>query len=172
MSATTYERYPTHIVVLSVGLALVLYALGAYLLSRLGLGYAIAYLLLSLAVEANVLRKSCVDCHYYGVLCGTGKGALCARVLRRGDPQRFATRQATWRDVAPDFAVALLPLLGGVVLLVRSFAWGYLAVMVLIVALQFGGNAVVRGNFLCRHCKQRELGCPAARLLGGSAGGA
>jgi len=27
------------------------------------------------------------------------------------------------------------------------------------------GNAVVRGSFACARCKQRRIGCPAARLL-------
>jgi hypothetical protein len=35
-----------------------------------------------------------------------------------------------------------------------------------IVGLSTSGNAIIRGSFVCKTCKQKELGCPAARLFG------
>ena len=50
-----------------------------------------------------------------------------------------------------------------VVLLSTGLALGIDA----LVALSFGGNAVVRGSFTCKYCKQQELGCPAQALFAG-----
>ena len=60
--------------------------------------------------------------------------------------------------------VAILPAIV-VILLVRDFNWLVLVLLVLLFVLSFGGNAVIRGSFTCKHCKQREIGCPAERLF-------
>jgi len=31
--------------------------------------------------------------------------------------------------------------------------------------LFFGGTAMIRGNLVCKYCKQREIGCPAEKLF-------
>jgi hypothetical protein len=31
--------------------------------------------------------------------------------------------------------------------------------------LYFGGNAVRRGSFACKYCKQREIGCPTEKVF-------
>jgi len=38
---------------------------------------------------------------------------------------------------------------------------------VALVMLSFVGNAVIRGSFACKYCRQREIGCPASRLFAG-----
>ena len=162
---STYEDYPIWIVVVSNLLALTIYVLGAYILAGLSLWAVGGYLLLCLGLESRVLRKSCANCAYYGRTCGTGKGRLCALLLKRGDPEVLAQRTVTWVDVAPDMLVSLLPIVGGVIASVRSFNWPRVAAIVVLLVLNFGGNAVVRGRLLCKHCRQREIGCPAARLF-------
>jgi hypothetical protein len=117
-----------------------------------------------------VLRGSSVNCYYYGKTCAFGKGRICARVLRRGDPQRFAAQEASWSDVLPDLLVSVFPLVGGAVLLVlKGWNWLIVALLVGLVFLALGGTAIVRGSLACKHCKQRELGCPAQKLFGGEA---
>ena len=37
--------------------------------------------------------------------------------------------------------------------------------VVLIILLTTLGNAIVRGSLACKHCMQRELGCPAEKLF-------
>jgi hypothetical protein len=96
-----------------------------------------------------------------------GKGKLCAWLFRPGDPEKFSARTVTWRDVAPDMLVLLFPLAGGIALLIKSFSWPLAAMLAILVSLSLGGNAFVRGAFTCKHCKQRELGCPAQRFFGG-----
>ena len=167
METETFERFPLRIVLLSVGVALAIYALGASLLGQLHGLLAAAYLLYACGVEVSVMRGSCIHCYYYGKRCGLGKGWLCARLFRQGDPARFAQRTASWRDLLPDMLILLFPLAGGVVLLLQAFSWLWVVLLLALVALSLGGNAVVRGSFACKYCKQRELGCPAQALFAG-----
>ena len=61
----------------------------------------------------------------------------------------------------------LIPLLAGLYLSFIDFSWLRLFLMILLVILAFPVVGFVRGNLACRYCKQRELGCPAAKLFGG-----
>lgn len=165
MDTEAYESFPLSVVALSTGVALAIYALGAYLLVKLWPPLVAVYLVYCLWLEESILRSSCVHCYYYGKVCGLGKGKLCSLIFPRGDPARFATREVSWRQVLPDMMVLISPMTAGIVLLVRRFDWLALSAMVILTALSLVGNAVVRGSFACKHCKQRELGCPAQRLF-------
>ena len=164
------EAYPARIVVLSASVAILLYAVGATIVGYLWVWLAAAYLLFCAWVELNVLRKSCVHCYYYGKICGLGKGKLCSWLFRRGDPRRFVEREASWRELIPDMLVLVIPLVAGIVALILDFSWLLLGLLVLLLLLALGGNALVRGSFACKYCRQRELGCPAEKLFGGRDG--
>ena len=69
------------------------------------------------------------------------------------------------KDIIPDFLTFIFPLIGGIALLISNFSWLIIVLLVILVILGFGGNAVVRGSFACKYCKQREIGCPAERLF-------
>ncbi len=166
MSTPSYESFPLRIVILSNLLAVAIYALGAYLLAGLHIALAVVYVLYCLWIEFRVLTGSCVHCCYYGKVCGFGKGKLCYWLFRKGDPRKFVEREISWRHVVPDFLVFILPLAGGVVLLVTGFSWLTLALILALVVLSFGGTAFVRGSFACKYCRQREIGCPAEKLFG------
>jgi hypothetical protein len=165
----SYDSFPIWIVILC-GLATIsVYAVGAYVLAGFGILVPALYLLYCLWIEVRILRGSCVNCYYYGKLCGLGRGKLCSSLFKRGNPQRFAEKQASWSDVLPDFLVFVFPIAGGIVLLVRDFTWLLVAALAILVVLYLGGNAVTRGSLACKYCKQREIGCPAEKLFGGEA---
>jgi len=164
----TYENFPAKIVVLSTAVAVLLYGLGAYILGRLWVPLSILYLLYCLWLEVHVLKRSCVHCYYYGKVCGLGKGKLCSWLFQKGDSQHFAEREVSWREMVPDMMVLVLPLAGGIVLLIKEFTWLPVVLLVILVFLSLGGNAIVRGSFACRYCRQREIGCPAEKLFGGT----
>lgn len=168
METTAFEHYPTRIVLLSNGVAVSIYALGAYILGRIAFQFAILYLLYCLWVEFNVLRSSCVHCYYYGKVCGFGKGRLCSWLFRRGEPQRFIEREVSWRKLVPDMMVLVFPLVGGIASLIKDLSWWLVLMLTILALLSLGGNAIVRGSFACKYCKQREIGCPAQQLFGGS----
>lgn len=159
------ERYPFGTVLAANAVAWSIYGIGTFLMALHGTGPALIYAACCLWVEFRVLTMSCRNCWYYGRRCGFGKGKLCALLFPKGDPADFLRKEITWWDVVPDFAVGLLPVVAGAVRLVRSFSWPLLLLVLLLLFLTTAGNAFVRGVLVCRHCRQRELGCPAQKLF-------
>ncbi|EKF86759.1 hypothetical protein [Methanobacterium formicicum] len=76
----------------------------------------------------------------------------------------FTNKKVSWYAILPDFLVFLFPLAGGIMLF-NGFNWSIFLLIIPIVILSLGGNAFIR-SLTCKHCKQRELGCPAAELFG------
>ena len=169
METLCYENFPARIVLLSNGVALVIYALGVYILGHFGIVPAFLYGVYCLWIETNVLRKSCVHCYYYGKVCAFGKGRLCSWLFPKGDPQKFIDRPISWKNITPEMMVLLFPLIGGTIFLFTEFHWLLIGLLALMVVLSFGGNAFIRGTFACKYCQQRELGCPAQQLFQGKA---
>ena len=164
----TYENFPAPMVAVSVLVTISIYALGALILAGLGTSVAAAYLVYCALFELRVMRHSCVNCFYYGKVCALGRGKVSAYLFPLGDPGRFSRMNITWATLIPDLLVMFLPLLGGVILLVRSFSWKVVIGMVLLAALSLSGNAYIRTRFACKYCKQREIGCPAEKFFGGA----
>ena len=167
-----YETFPIRIVVLYNLVSLLIAGIGAYIFLSLSVWLTIPYLVYWLSMEIRVLRRSCVNCVYYGKVCGFGKGKFCSLLFKKGDAKRFAEDSISWSDVLPDFLIFVFPLIGGIVSLVRDFSWPVLILLVVLVMLSSVGNAVIRGLFACRYCRQREIGCPASRLFAGKTEGA
>jgi hypothetical protein len=167
-----YERFPLSVVAVCELASWSIYAIGTYLLARLWIWLAIPYVLYVLWLELRLLRVACVDCVYYGTACAFGKGRLCALAFERGDPQRFAARETSWSEMLPDLLVSILPLISGVVLLVlQGWDWLIGVLLVLLLVMASVGTAFVRGSLACKHCRQREIGCPAYDLFGGRSDG-
>lgn len=159
------EKYPAAIVVVSNLVSLLIYAIGAFILLQFGIILVFAYVLFILILEFRLIRGHCVDCYYFGKTCAFGKGRISSLFFKKGNPERFVRMQITWKDIVPDFLVFIVPVLAGVLLLVRGFSWTILILITVLIILGFAGNALVRGQLACRYCKQREIGCPAALLF-------
>jgi hypothetical protein len=86
-------------------------------------------------------------------------------LFKQGDPQLFAADEISWAAMLPDFLVFISPLVGGIILVVMEFTWLLVALLGLFAILAFGGTAVIRRSFACKHCKQREIGCSAEQLF-------
>jgi hypothetical protein len=166
MKQTTYDSFPWLLVVICNGVGISIWVAGAYLTYALTPSLAVGYAIYCIWIEWRILSASCRRCYYYGKRCGFGKGLVCSRVLPRLPVEEFADRQVTWRDIAPDFLVSLIPLGAGVILLVRGFSWFVVSLMILIILLSSVGSGLVRGRIACKYCKQREIGCPAEKLFG------
>lgn len=168
----TYERFPAWIVLVCNLVSWSIYAIGAYVLARLWIWLLVPYLLYALWLEVRLLRTGCVDCAYYGKACAFGKGRLCAIAFEQGDPQRFAEHEISWAEMLPDFLASILPLIGGILLLVTDgWDWLIAVLLTLLLVLAFIGTGLVRGTFACKYCKQREIGCSAYEMFGGGADG-
>ena len=160
-----YENFPIWIPLLAWVLSLSIYALGTYIFWFLYIPLTAGYITYCLWIEYRILRFSCVNCYYYGKTCGLGRGKLCAMLFKKGNPESFLAKEISWKDLIPDFLVMILPLVGGIIVLIRDFNWLILVLMVVLVMLSMGGNAFLRGSLACKYCKQKELGCPAEQLF-------
>lgn len=158
-----YESYPIWIPALSTLQTLLIYGIGLFIFSRYGQIMTALYLLYIVWVELRVMEKSCRNCVYYGRLCGLGRGRLCSMLFKKGK-QGFTEKKITWKDLIPDFLVSLLPLLAGIPLLLQEFNWTLAGLMVILLFLATAGNGIIRG-IVCKHCKQRKLGCPAEQMF-------
>ena len=73
--------------------------------------------------------------------------------------------EMSWKAMIPDLLVVLLPVVTGITLVIVAFDIFLLSAVIVLIALTTFGNGFIRGKLTCRHCKQRELGCPAERLF-------
>jgi hypothetical protein len=162
---TCFENYPLGIVALSNIQSFSIWIIGFYILSGISILISILFLAYCLILEFRVLTKSCVNCYYYGKVCFTGKGKVCALLFKKGDSRQFISREITWMDLLPDFMVSVIPIIGGIVLLMISFSWLIVFLLIVLLFLSTAGSAIVRGSLACKYCKQREIGCPAQKLF-------
>jgi len=161
----TYEDYPIWIPILSISIAIIVYAVGAYILSRLVLLFGLLYIIYCLGIEFNVILRSCKNCYYYGKICGIGKGKIAPVFCSRGDSKKFTEDKISRFDLLPDFLVAIIPLIGGIISLIMDFSWIILVMLIVLIFLFFVGTAIIRGSLVCRYCRQSEIGCPALELF-------
>jgi len=160
-----YDQYPIWMVLVSNLLSLSVYVIGAAIISQIGLIWLVLYILFILLLELRVVKGHCVDCYYYGKTCAFAKGRLSSLFFPKGVPEHFSKMTITWKDILPDFLVFIIPVLAGIALIIRTFSWILLLLIIALFILGFVGNALVRGQIACRHCRQREIGCPAQRLF-------
>ena len=132
---------------------------------NLGIFFAAGFVAYILFIEVRLLAKSCKHCYYYGRFCAFGKGKCSALFFKKGNPEEFLKTEITMKDIIPDFLTFIFPLIAGIVVLISNFSWLIVVLLVILVVFGFGGNALVRGSFACKYCKQREIGCPAERLF-------
>jgi len=160
-----YENYPTRIVFISTLLSVFIYLIGAYIIYQTGIVWLIIYLCYLIFLEIRLLKKSCIDCYYFGKTCAFGKGRISCLFFRKGDSKRFSQKKASWKDILPDLIAALVPAIICIFLLFINFNILLLSLLILLIVLGSFGNGFVRGKLACKYCKQRELGCPAEQLF-------
>jgi hypothetical protein len=145
--------------------SVLLYASGVYVMFQAGLVWMLLYILYFLCLEVVLLRRSCVNCFYYGKVCAFGRGRICEFFFKSGNPQGFAEKDVTWKSMLPDLLVSIIPIVTAIVLMIIDFSWGLLILVIIILLLTSAGNGFVRGSLACRYCRQGKIGCPALRLF-------
>ncbi|MFC1771151.1 hypothetical protein ACFLZV_04605 [Candidatus Margulisiibacteriota bacterium] len=163
---TCHEQYPIFFVIIANLVDFIIYAAGIFVLLKFHWILVVIYIIYILFLYYRLFSSSCVHCYYYGKLCAFGRGKLCSFFFKKGDPNKFLTMKITWKSIIPDFLVFLIPMLFGIIKLIQDFNW----LLLFIIVFAFGfvgflGNAIVRGSYACKYCKQRELGCPAEQLF-------
>jgi len=159
------ENYPFWMVFTSNLVSLLIYGIGGYILFQHGIIWVVAYLIFILVFEFRLISRHCPDGYYYGRTCAFGKSRLSALFFRKGSPEKFTGMTITWKDVVPDFLLFIIPVLAGILLLIKGFTWTILILVIALLLPGFAGNALVRAHLACKYCKQREIGCPATQLF-------
>jgi len=165
MGARFYEDYPAWIVAAANLVSLAIYFSGAFIIYQAAGVWVMLYLAFIAYLEIRLIKGHCTNCYYYGKRCAFGQGRLSSVLFKKGNPKSFCKKQMTWKDILPDFMVSVIPMAIGIAMLIFDFDWLILSLVILLFVLSFPGNAFVRGSLACRHCKQRELGCPAEQLF-------
>ena len=163
--AKPYENYPLWIILVANIVSIAIYLAGAFIIYQAAGLWVILYLAFIGLLEIRLIRGHCTDCYYYGKRCAFGQGKLSSLFFKKGNPANFCKKNIGWKDLALDFMVSLIPMVIGGAILLFSFSWLIVVLVILLFVLSFPGNAFVRGSLACKHCKQRGLGCPAEKLF-------
>lgn len=161
----TYNDFPIGITLIAVLVSVMSYIIGAIILNGFGILFAILYIIYCIAMELMIIFRSCRNCFYYGRLCGLGKGKFAPLFVKKGDTKKFVDRDISIIHMIPDFLVVILPMVGGIILLIFDFSLLVLGLVVILGILFFGGTAFIRSTFACKYCNQREIGCPADEMF-------
>jgi hypothetical protein len=161
----SFENYPYWILFISNVVSISTYFIGAFIIYQLGIIWLLPYLIYILVLEIRLMKKSCVNCYYYGKFYAFGKGKLSSFFLKKGETKEFLKDEITWKEILPDFLVSIIPIITGIILLILNFNWLILLLIIFLVILTSAGNGFVRGFLACKFCKQREIGCPAEQLF-------
>lgn len=165
MKTLSFEKFPLWMVLSCNAVGLAIYVIGIYIMSHLGIVWGIVFAVYCIWMEWRLLFGSCRSCYYYGKRCGFGKGRLCSFLFPGITEKDLSKKQISWWDVVPDFMVSIIPLVVGIIVLIRSFSWLMLILIVILVGLGSIGTGLIRGQIACKYCRQREIGCPAEELF-------
>jgi hypothetical protein len=163
--AKPYEKFPIWMPLIAILISILGYLIGAIILSGFGLLIVVVYLIYCIFVELLVIFRSCRDCYYYGKICGLGKGRIAPLFTKKGKNSNFVDRKISWYNIIPDFLVGIIPIFGGIIILLNDFSLLILVLIILLAIIFFGGTGIIRGSFACKYCKQKDIGCPAQEIF-------
>ena len=164
-TVNSFENYPIRIVLISNVVSLLIYSIGIFILFKLDWIVAAFYLTYVFILEFRVIRYHCINCYYWGKTCGFAKGRISSLFFKKGNETKFCTKEMKWVDMIPDLLVFLIPFVSAIILLFLQFQIILLVALLLLTVLSTSITGFVRGNLTCKHCKQREIGCPAEQLF-------
>jgi hypothetical protein len=156
-----YECYPSWIVSTSIIQTFLSYALGALVVSLIGLIYALIFVVLVAVTMLMSPVFRCRYCYYYGKRCSFGLGMVAKFLVRKGPEDQFCEAKNVYLTAAVGFVTTALPIFVLAYLLFTEFklALGIMAVMYVLVALLPG--FFLRPRVFCKHCRQGSIGCIA-----------
>ena len=160
-----YNNYPIGFVFTTNFIQLLIYFIGAFIVYKIGPIWALLYILYITILEIRLLKLSCINCYYYGKLCSFGRGKICSLVFRKGNPKQFNVKKIGWKDIFPELISSIVPIIIGIYILIKDFNLIVLFLIVILFILSFPVTGYLRGSLACKHCKQREIGCPAEQFF-------
>lgn len=160
-----YENYPWWSIIISDLVPLTIYAIAGYIIYQFGLIWLIIYLVYFAILELSFYPKACVYCYYYGKWCFSGKGKIAGWFFKKKEPEEFCKRKASFVGMLPELLVVIVPIVLGIILLVKEFNLFILILIILDFILVSWGNAFVRGKLACPHCRQGQICCSARDMF-------
>ncbi|MFC2123605.1 hypothetical protein ACFLU5_02240 [Bacteroidota bacterium] len=161
----TYEKYPISTIIFSNLITFFTYLTGFIILFKAWNVSVIVYILYIAFIEIRLLKNSCTSCYYYDKVCAFGRGKICSLIFKKQNPQIFKCKKITWKEIIPEMLISIIPLFTGIIFLIIDFQWLILALLIILFLLTSYGNAYVRGQMACNHCKQADIGCPALEFF-------
>jgi hypothetical protein len=116
-------------------------------------------------MEINLLRTRCTRCYYYGKVCGFGKGKIAAALFAKDEEHEFTGAEISFIKLIPDLLISLIPIIGGIISLIISFQVIVLVCLIIFITLSFFVTGKIRGELVCKNCKQGDIGCPATEFF-------
>jgi hypothetical protein len=147
-----YHSFPMSTVFLRNLLNLIIFGLGAGLLSGFGSWAVITYLAFCAVMMLWVLRFFCRYCLYYGSTCVAGFGRIVPLLFQKGPAESFPS--SAWCSV-PMLLSFVVPTLGGLYLLIRSFSVTTLVVLILFLVACFVVSPILMNTRGCVHCRNQ-----------------
>ena len=166
MNPKVFEKYPISAVFAFQFVSLVNYAVGIYLLYLINQVFAGLFIVYIIALELFTYKEGCSSCYYYGKRCMSGRGKIAPLFVKKGNSRDFCKKQITWKNLLPTVLLSLIPIIAGVYLLIQSFSFLVLGLMLVPVLTWFIGNPLLYGKLGCLHCKQGRICCPANEFFG------
>ena len=161
MKEKIYENYPMRIVILSNLVIVLGYAIGALVLAGFGISVAVAYLIFCPVLTIILIKNGCNYCYYYGKWCGDGKGKIASLFFKKRYDRDFSKMEFSNWDVFLVFLPTILPVIGGIVLLLINFSWVIVILLILCIVIGLVSIIGMHRALFCKHCKQGRIGCPA-----------
>ena len=130
--------------------------------SDLGLILAVAYLTCGVAGAFWIMIFVCPHCRYWkSRLCPCGYGRLSAMFRRKSFVECFDERFK--RHIPVIVPLWFMPIVAGLPVIIRSFSWMLLVLLVLFALDAFVVLPVVSIKHGCRECPQKNL-CPWLKI--------
>ena len=155
------EKYPAS-TVFTENLAIALWlALGTVIISQISFFIGMIYIVAALIMILIVMRKLiCVNCYYYDKRCHVGWGKISGLLFKKGSVEEFAG--CAGQKVAPALfgLLALIPIVFGIISMVRDFSIDKLILFLLLIAVVVYSSVISR-KMSCAKCKMK-LACPGS----------
>lgn len=144
-----------YVVMIALGTAILLAGLGN---SARGWAAATAYLLYGVAGVLWIIIFLCPHCPFFDTRsCPCGYGRIAARLRDKADNDRF--KEKFKKHIPVIVPLWFIPILVAVFLLVRSFSWPLLVLLVVFALDAFVILPLFSRKHGCVNCPQKEL-CP------------
>ena len=153
-----YEAQRTYKKVITNLPTFVMYALGAFILSYLGIVHVVAYLVYCALSTLWYMRFICAYCAYFDRMnCPSGYTAVASRLFKRRDARQF--KRMFRRHIGVLFPSWIVPVVVGAYLLMDHVDLLLLVPLMVFIIDAFAILPLINRIYACGNCKLKDS-CP------------